>query len=222
VQPLYLPGTLFVITAMVTYVLHRMSVRPFAVAWRESARTMLPASAALIFTVPMVQVFINSAGGLAGYEKMPILLAEGVAGLAGDVWPIFSPYIGGIGAFVAGSNTVSNMMFSLFQFGVGERIGVSPDWIVALQAVGGASGNIICVHNVVAASAVAGLYGKEGVVIARTLPIFVLYAGIAGSLGYAIVWWNNYGIKNLGVLLLLVFALAIFLFVRTHLRRDSA
>ena len=39
-------------------------------------------------------------------------------------WPIFSTFIGGLGAFVAGSNTVSNMMFSLFQFGVGERIGV--------------------------------------------------------------------------------------------------
>ena len=48
----------------------------------------------------------------------------------------------GLGAFVAGSNTVSNMMFSLFQFNVGTEIGVKdPTWIVALQAVGGAAGN---------------------------------------------------------------------------------
>ena len=88
----------------------------------------------------MVQVFINSSGGAAGYEQMPIALAEGVANLAGSAWPFFSTFIGGLGAFVAGSNTVSNMMFSLFQFGVGERILADPTWIVALQAVGGASG----------------------------------------------------------------------------------
>ena len=95
---------------------------------------------ALIFTVPMVQVFINSDGGAAGFDRMPIELADGVAALAGSAWPLFATFIGGLGAFVAGSNTVSNMMFSSFQFGVGERIGVDPTWVVALQAVGGAAG----------------------------------------------------------------------------------
>jgi len=68
---------------------------------------------------------------------MPIALAEGVASLAGGAWPLFATFIGGFGAAVAGSNTVSNMTFSLFQFDVGLRIGVDPTWIVALQAVGG-------------------------------------------------------------------------------------
>jgi len=106
--------------------------------------------------------------------------------------------IGGFGAFVAGSNTVSNMTFSLFQFGVGQRIGVDPSWIVALQAVGGAAGNIICVHNVVAASAVVGLVGKEGAIIRKTFPAFIYYAFLPGSLGYAIVWYTSKGLFNIG------------------------
>lgn len=142
----------------------------------------------LVFTVPMVQVFINSSGGEAGLEKMPIVLAEGVASLTGSSWPFFSPFIGGFGAFVAGSNTVSNMMFSLFQFGVGQHIGVDPTWVVALQAVGGAAGNTICVHNVVAASAVVGLIGKEGAIIRKTLPVFGYYAIVAGAIGSLILW----------------------------------
>lgn len=89
------------------------------------------------------------------------------------------------------------MMFSLFQFGVGERIMADPIWIVALQAVGGASGNIICVHNVVAASAVAGLIGKEGAVIRKTLLPFVYYALFTGSIGYGIVNMSN-GLLNAG------------------------
>ena len=108
--------------------------------------------------------------------------------LVGEAWPIFATFIGGIGAAVAGSNTVSNMMFSLFQFDVGSRIGVDPTWIVALQALGGAAGNTICVHNVVAASAVVGLVGKEGIVIRKTLIVFAYYALLPGALGYAIVW----------------------------------
>ncbi|MDA6141680.1 L-lactate permease, partial [Escherichia coli] len=76
-------------------------------AWAQSAKTTIAASTALIFTVPMVQVFINSGGGEAGFDKMPIELANGAAALAGEYWPLLSTFIGGLGAFIAGSNTVS-------------------------------------------------------------------------------------------------------------------
>jgi lactate permease len=81
-------------------------------------------------------------------------------------------------------------MFSLFQFEVGQRIGVDPIWVVALQAVGGAAGNTICVHNVVAASAVVGLLGHEGTVIRKTLVVFTYYALLPGAVGYAILQGN--------------------------------
>ena len=113
----------------------------------KSFRTTIQASVALIFTVPMDQVFIYTGGGEAGFERMPIALADGVAALTGGAWPLFAPVIGGLGAFVAGSNTVSNMMFSSFQFGMGDRIGVEPSWIVALQAVGGAAGSLILIFS---------------------------------------------------------------------------
>ena len=69
-------------------------------------------------------MFLNTADGAAGLLKMPNALAMGVASSVGSAWPLFAPLIGGFGAFVAGSNTVSNMTFSLFQFGVGEQIGL--------------------------------------------------------------------------------------------------
>lgn len=210
VQPLYLPGAIFVLVAAIAAAVHRMPRSAIRSAWSRSGRMVISASVALVFTLPMVQIFINSEGGAAGYAKMPIALAEGVAELAGSAWPIFSTFIGGLGAFVAGSNTVSNMMFSLFQFGVAERIGVDPAWIVALQAVGGASGNIICVHNVVAAAATVGLLGREGSIIRKTLLPFAYYALFAGALGYAIVWheskgWlNNGSVIAAGIVLLVV------------------
>ena len=199
-QPLWSPGTIFIIVSLITIFVHGLKLSEYRSAFSNSVKTLIPASAALVFTVPMVQVFINSSGGAAGFEQMPIALAEGVASLTGSAWPFFSTFIGGLGAFVAGSNTVSNMMFSLFQFGVGERILVDPTWIVALQAVGGASGNVICVHNVVAASAVAGIVGKEGEVIRKTLLPFAYYALLAGSIGYGIVNLDS-GLFNLGFII---------------------
>ncbi len=213
-QPLWSPAAIFIVVSLATYVIHGMRADRYRSAWRESGQTLLPASTALLFTVPMVQVFINTGGGSAGFEQMPLALAEGVAALAGSAWPFFSTFIGGLGAFVAGSNTVSNMMFSLFQFGVGERIAVDPTWIVALQAVGGASGNIICVHNVVAASAVVGLIGKEGAVIRKTLLPFFYYALVTGAIGYGIVNSSG-GPLNAGFVIAgLVAAFMVYLIVR--------
>ena len=186
-QFLYLPGTVFIVVSLVTWLLHRIPRDEYLAAWRDSARTLAKASVALVFTVPMVQVFIYSQGGAAGYEQMPLVLARAMSQLAGENWPLLAPTVGGLGAFVAGSNTISNMMFSSFQFGVGQRIGVDPSWVVALQAVGGAAGNMICVHNVVAASAVAGLIGREGQVIRKTVLPFTYYALMAGALGMIIV-----------------------------------
>lgn len=211
---LYLPGTIFIVVSIITLFLHKINWTSYKRAWASSVKTALAASIALVFTVPMVQVFINSDSGAAGYAKMPIMLAEGIAALARSVWPIFAPFIGGIGAFVAGSNTISNMMFSLFQFDVGQRIGVNPTWVVALQAVGGAAGNMICVHNVVAASAVVGLLGKEGLVIRKTLLPFVYYSLLVGAVGYSIVWYSEKGLFNLGTVIAVLIAVAAAAIIR--------
>src|SRR5690625_8052771 len=95
---------------------------------------------------------------------MPMVLAQSAASVAGQAWPNISPWVGSLGAFIAGSNTVSNMMFSYFQFSTAQHLAFTPDQsaiIVALQAVGGAAGNMICVHNVVAACAVVGIDRKS-------------------------------------------------------------
>jgi len=214
-SPLYLPGTLFIVTSLITMVFHKIPTGQYVRAWSTSLKTSAAASVALVFTVPMVQVFLNSGGGAAEFDRMPIVLANGVSELAGGAWPIFAPFVGGIGAAVAGSNTVSNMMFSLFQFDMGSRIAVDPTWIVALQAVGGAAGNMICVHNVVAASAVVGLLGREGDVIRMTLLPFTYYALLPGSLGFLIVSYATTGFLNIGTLLVVsIVATAIYLIAK--------
>jgi lactate permease len=182
-QFLYSPGTMFVITVLLTFFIQKMKPGELAAAFKKSLKTVMEASFALGFAVPMVRIFINSDVNRAGLQSMPISLAQGIAALAGKAWPFFAPVIGALGAFVAGSNTISNMMFSLFQHSIAEQIGASGPFVVALQAVGGAAGNMISVHNVVAALATVGLMGVEGELIKKTIIPMTYYVLLAGILG---------------------------------------
>ena len=101
---------------------------------------------------------------------------------------MFAPSIGALGAFIAGSNTVSNLMFSLFQHSVADNLMISGAVVVALQAVGAAAGNMIAIHNVVAASATVGVLGQEGNTLRKTILPTLYYVFVVGILGMIAVY----------------------------------
>lgn len=180
-QPLYLPGGILVAVVLATFFLHGMKARDLGKAVKESSSVLLSAGFVLLFTVPMVRILINSGVNGAELASMPILMARWVADSVGGIYPLLAPSIGALGAFIAGSNTVSNMMFSQFQFGVASSLGISSALIVAVQAVGAAAGNMVAIHNVVAASATVGLLGREGSTLRKTIwptLYYLLFTGI--------------------------------------------
>ncbi|SFP46139.1 lactate permease [Amycolatopsis arida] len=218
-QPFYLPGFILIVASVAAYGLHRMSRAQIAASWRIAGRQIAGAAVALLFALPLVRIFINSELNDAGFPSMPLALADGAATLAGDAWPLLAPWIGALGAFVAGSNTVSNLMFSLFQFSTAEQIGVPPETVVAGQAVGGAAGNMITVHNVVAASATVGLLGREGDLIRKTVFPMTYYCLTAGALTYVLA--NGFA-PNAGTALLAVIVVALGMIVWWLRRRAPA
>lgn len=198
-QLLYSPATVLLLVSIVCIFLFGMKGDAIKKSWKASGVTMLAAAPALLFSVPMVQVFINSGtspDAAVQILAMPKVLAAGAADLFAGAWPLVSPWIGALGAFIAGSNTVSNMMFAHFQWSTASQIGLdgmAASKVVALQAVGGAAGNMISVHNVVAACAVVGMVNREGLIIRKTLIAMTYYCVQAGLIGMAIifnpVWW---------------------------------
>lgn len=188
VQPLFLPATLFIVVVIITYFLHQMKGEQIQRAIAQAVQKLLGTALAIGASVPMAKVFINSGVNGSELASMPLTLADGISSLVGQVWPFFAPVIGMIGAFVAGSVTVSNMMFSLFQFGVAEQIGVSTSMILALQCVGAAAGNMIAVSNIVAAVATVGLIGREGILLRQLLLPVTFYLIFAGLIGLVAVF----------------------------------
>ncbi|MGB4972097.1 MAG: L-lactate permease, partial [Cyclobacteriaceae bacterium] len=179
----YLPASILFTVCLITISFHRMKAIQVQSAFRESGKMIYGAGFVLLFAVPMVRIYINSGINIIGLEGMPIVMAEWVAVNVGNVYPLFAPSIGALGAFIAGSNTVSNLMFSFFQFGVSERLMMPTTIIVALQAVGAAAGNMIAIHNVVAASATVGYLGNEGIVLRKTIIPTIYYLIIVGIMG---------------------------------------
>jgi len=184
-SPLYLPGGLLLIAALIAIVFqsHGQSRQhTFTTALKDSGKTIVGAGFVLMFTITMVRLFINSGVNLAELPSMPMSSALLFANLFGEAFPLISPTIGALGAFIAGSNTVSNMMFSQFQFEAAMSLNLSPALIIAGQAVGAAAGNMIAIHNVVAASATVGLLGQEGTTLRKTLLPTFYYVALSGAI----------------------------------------
>ena len=159
---------------------------------------MKAATISLIASVALVKIFQGSginpaiapdvAAGTAQYlPSMPLAMATAMAGLLGSVWPMFASYIGGLGAFITGSNTVSDMLFGMFQWDIAGQLNLPRIVILAAQAVGGAMGNMVCIHNIVAACTVVGLVNREGDILKRTFIPFVLYGLVVGIMSYILI-----------------------------------
>ena len=128
----------------------------------------------LLFGVAMVNIYRYTGTG-AG-DSMLYTLADAMAALFSGAYFIAAPLIGVLGAFMSGSNTVSNTLFAPVQYETATILGISQVLIVALQCMGGAIGNMICVHNIVAVCATTGTNGEEGRLIRTNILPCLFYA----------------------------------------------
>jgi len=186
IQYLYLPGSIpFALVAVLTVFIHKIPSRQAAAAWKDAIVKMKNPAIALFFSVAIVSIFRGSGINDAvlnpnGYLSMPLALADSVSNLAGKSWPMFAAFVGGLGSFITGSNTVLDLLFAEFQWGVASSLELPRQIIVASQAAGGAMGNMVCIHNIIAACAIVGLSGKEGLILRKTVWPFLLYGLIVG------------------------------------------
>ena len=195
IDPLYNPGIMpFILVSMLCIPMFKMKRKEVGAAWSEALKRIKNPVIALVFAVPMVRIMMQSGNNPGDIMGMPIAMATAMTGIFQGAWPMVDAFIGALGSFMAGSNTVSNMLFSLFQFTIAEQLGISTILIVSLQNIGGAMGNMICVHNVIAACATVGLVGVEGLLIRRNLLPMTIVGVIVGIIGLILVYTIGSGI----------------------------
>jgi len=100
------------------------------------------------------------------HAGMTQLLAEALSANTGPIFPLLSPFVGALGAFMTGSNTNSNVVFGQLQQGTAVALNLSVPLILAAQTAGGAIGSLFAPAKLlVGVSTVAG--ADEGEVLKR-------------------------------------------------------
>ena len=181
-QPFYSPGAIFVFCALMSGWYLHSNWQGFRGAAFSAGRTAWKTAITLIASIITVRIFLQSGGNEGGLQSMPLVLADGLSQILGGFWQETAPWVGALGAFMSGSATFSNMLFALLQFQVATELDYDATTILALQGIGAAAGNMTCIHNVVAACAVAGTMGEEGNVIRTTAIPMVVYLVLASLL----------------------------------------
>lgn len=191
---LYNPGFFpFLPIALLTIPMHKMTKEEAKLAITDSFRQIIGAAIALFFGVAMVNLYrytsntdigmsMDSARAAAEYtfknSSMLYAMARALADLFSSAYFLIAPLIGVLGAFMSGSCTVSNTLFASLQFETATLVGLSQVFIVALQSMGGAIGNMICVNNIVSVCATTGTNGNEGKLIRTNIIPCLMYACI--------------------------------------------
>ncbi|MEX4590968.1 lactate permease LctP family transporter [Haemophilus influenzae] len=175
---LYVPALIpFVITVLIAIPVFKISSSNVKQIFVSSLQQSKNPFIALIGALVMVNLML-----VGGEHSMVKIIGRTFAEISGSNWTIFSSFLGAIGSFFSGSNTVSNLTFGSVQLSTAETTGISVALVLALQSVGGAMGNMVCINNIVAVSSVLNISNQEGTIIKKTIIPMIVY-GIIAALG---------------------------------------
>ncbi len=134
----------------------------------------------LLPTIIIAQVLLFS--GTAQHVSQAEYIAQSAL-LFGEEWYVLlAPFIGMLGTFIAGSTTVSNLIFGPAQVAAAQASSLDMVELLTLQTAGGGFGNAICFFNIIAACTASGVRDYRKVLMMTLLPtlLAVLIIGVIG------------------------------------------
>ncbi|MCL7452541.1 MAG: L-lactate permease [Anaerolineae bacterium] len=146
---------------------------------RQTVRSGVPSSIGIATMVGFAVAMDNSG--------MTHILARGLVEVAGPLYPLVSPFIGLLGAFMTGSNTNSNVVFAPLQQEAAGLLQISAVVILGAQTTGGSLGSMIAPAKLIVGCTTAGLAGREGDVLKRTLLPGLFISAVIGLLAWIAV-----------------------------------
>lgn len=153
---------------------------------------------ALIKVIPALvsMASLLSVANIMKATGMLSIIAEGLASVAGPVYPVIAVLIGSLGTFIAGTGLGSNVMFGPMHMQAATLLNMNKTVLFACQNAGGGIGNMICPNNIVAVCATVNTLGKEGEIMKKCIPSWLILTVVYGILGllYVKLLFVNYGL----------------------------
>lgn len=174
-KTLYVPALIpFLLVVLISIPLFKLQGSIVKQMFSETASRIKMPFIALVGALIMVKLMMT------GGENSPIMTTgQAFSDLMGTSWQYVAAYLGALGAFFSGSATVSNLTFGAIQQTIAMNVGLPQTTILALQSVGGAMGNMVCINNIIAVSTILGIANKEGYIIKRTVIPMIAYGIVA-------------------------------------------
>ena len=182
--PLYAAGVIFITSSFLYMFLACISSGKMISVVKSSLIKLRRPLVALSLILVFVQIFINSGINMSGAPSMPEAMVMPFAGLPSGWWLFIAPFVGAFGAFIAGGATISNLLMTSMQVQIASLTGTNQLAVVALQGLGAAGGNMIAIHNILAALAVVGaVNGMEKKLMKMNFSFAIIYFIILGMIG---------------------------------------
>lgn len=182
-KTLYVPALIpFLLVVLLCIPLFRLNCGQVKQMFAETGGRVAKPFIALFGALVMVNLMM-----LGGDNAPVILIGKTLASLTGESWLLFSSFLGALGSFFSGSNTVSNLTFGGIQHSIALSSGLNVNLTLALQSVGGAMGNMICLNNIIAVCSILGIGNAEGKIIKKTVLPMLVYGGIAAVMAQIMI-----------------------------------
>lgn len=186
---LYIPSIIpFAVTGSVTLWLFRQQAEPNSL--KTAGQQTLARMRTPFFAMLGALIFVNMMmlGDSSGQNSAAVAqIGHHLAQITGENWTFFAPLLGALGSFFSGSATISNLTFAGIQTTIAEQLSLPLTTILALQSVGAAMGNMVCINNIVAVTAILGLQNRDGDILKSTSLILAVFAVVAGGMGVVLI-----------------------------------
>jgi len=146
--------------------------------WRKVTRSALTPTLSIVAMMALATTM--------EYAGMIDLLARGLARAAGGLFPLVSPFIGALGAFITGSNTNANALFGTLQRDTALALKLAAPLILAAQTVGGGIGSTFAPAKVALGCSTVGLEAQESDAMRALLKYQLLALGVIAALTFGL------------------------------------
>lgn len=168
------PGAILLYTCVISYLVYRRTgmIKHGALPGilKRVFKSGVNSSLGILAMVGVASVMLHSG--------MTLLLAKGLSeSFSRALYPLVAPFIGGLGAFITGSNNNSNVLFGVLQQNAAELMQLSVPLILAAQTAGGALGSVLAPAKVIVGCSTVGLAAKEGEVMRKLLAFGAITIG---------------------------------------------
>jgi lactate permease len=176
-------GALLLYASILSFVIFSRAgrLKPGALSriFKDTSKSGLTSSIGIVSMVGFAMIMEQSG--------MTAEIAQGLSHAGEQIYPLLSPFIGLLGTFMTGSNTNSNIVFTSLQKQTAGLLNLPAAIILAAQTTGGSIGGMLAPARIIVGCSTAGLAGKEGLVLKKTIRYGLIITLIIGACALLII-----------------------------------